>query len=520
MRIINLVSLCASLVLLVSCGGGGSDNCSVGLGVLVGSSGGCNAPAAPINSPPVARIGSLPGILTGDTVTLDGSNSSDSNQDTLAYKWVLRVKPEGSAALLSSVPSAKPTITPDLFGIYVAALVVNDGHADSATAEVTLTVADANALPMALPGITQTVRTGSTVKLNGSNSVDVKNRPLSYKWILTLKPEGSTAALSSESDIKPSFIADATGVYAFRLMVNNGVADSEAASVAVIAVTTNVPPVAVAGATQNVLVGTTITLNGSKSTDSENSILSYKWLLFSKPTGSAAALALGTSAKPSFLADLSGTYIASLVVNDGTDNSEVAAVVVTAGVGNIVPVADPGSSQVVNMGELVKLDGSASSDANHDTLFYSWRLLSSPSGSTASLSSGSVVNPTFTADKAGTYVASLVVNDGTFPSAAVSIAVTCNAPPTANAGTDQSVTMGALVKLDGSASTDVNNDMLSYRWQMIGRPIGSASGLISNAAVKPTFTADLTGDYSITLVVNDGMVDSEVVTIKVTAMAN
>ena len=70
------------------------------------------------------------------------------------------------------------------------------------------------------------------------------------------------------------------------------------------------------------------------------------------------------------------------------------------------------------------------------------------------------------------------------------------------------------------SSTDVNNDMLSYRWQMIGRPIGSGAVLTSSTAVKPMFNADLTGDYSITLIVNDGMADSAVVTIKVTATAN
>ena len=519
MRKINLVLICASILLLVSCGGG-SNNCSAGLGLVAGSSGGCDAPVAPINIPPVARIGSLPGILTGDIVTLDGSNSSDADQNILGYKWVLKVRPAGSLALLSSMTSAKPTITPDLFGTYIASLIVNDGDADSAPVEVTLRVADANALPVAVAGLTQTVRTGSTVTLDCSNSIDVKNRALSCKWLLTLKPDGSSAALSSNSDPKPSFVADTEGAYAFSLIVNNGIADSEAASVAVIAVTTNVPPVAVAGAAQNVLVGSTVVLNGSKSTDFEKSILSYKWILFSKPTGSAAGLSLGTSAMPSFVADLSGTYIASLVVNDGTDNSEVAAVAVTAGVGNIVPVADPGSSRVFNVGDLVELDGSASSDANHDSLLYTWSLLSKPSSSSASLSSTSDVKPTFTADKAGTYVVSLVVNDGIFDSAAVSIAVTCNAPPTANAGLDQSVIRGAIVKLDGSASTDINNDMLTYRWQLIGRPKDSGAVLTQSTAVKPTFTADLTGDYSVTLVVNDGMVDSPVVTIKVTATAN
>ena len=49
---------------------------------------------------------------------------------------------------------------------------------------------------------------------------------------------------------------------------------------------------------------------------------------------------------------------------------------------------------------------------------------------------------------------------------------------------------------------------LTYRWVMTTRPTGSTAALSSASASKPTFTADVAGIYVMTLVVNDGKVDS------------
>ncbi len=92
--------------------------------------------------------------------------------------------------------------------------------------------------------------------------------------------------------------------------------------------------------------------------------------------------------------------------------------------GNTAPVADAGPDQSVTTGATVTLDGSGSTDADSDTLTYSWTLTSVPSGSSAVLSDPAVVAPTFTADVLGTYVAQLIVNDGTVDSAADTVTIT------------------------------------------------------------------------------------------------
>lgn len=112
------------------------------------------------------------------------------------------------------------------------------------------------------------------------------------------------------------------------------------------------------------------------------------------------------------------------MVNDGQVNSTASTVTITASVANVAPVANAGTAQNVTTGTLVTLNGSASSDANSDPLTYSWTLTSAPVGSSANLINATSAAPTYTADVAGTYVASLVVNDGQVSSAASTVTIT------------------------------------------------------------------------------------------------
>ena len=156
------------------------------------------------------------------------------------------------------------------------------------------------------------------------------------------------------------------------------------------------------------------------------------------------------------------------------------------------------------------LDGSGSTDADFDALTYQWALTSRPAGSTAVLFDPFAVSPTFSIDRAGSYVVQLIVNDGTTDSAPDSVTVsTTNSRPVANAGADQSALRGATVTLDGSASSDVDLDPLSYRWAIIARPDGSSAVLSDAFGAQPSFVADAGGTFVVQLIVNDGVIDSD-----------
>lgn len=88
----------------------------------------------------------------------------------------------------------------------------------------------------------------------------------------------------------------------------------------------------------------------------------------------------------------------------------------------------------------------------------------------------------------------------------------CSTPvnrlPTANAGADQTVSVGTLVTLNGSASSDPDGDPLSFQGSFVARSAGSTATLTSATTVSPAFTVDAPGEYRLRLVVSDGQLSS------------
>ena len=475
------------------------------------------------NAAPVANAGVNQNVVIASTVTLDGTASTDANNDSLSYKWVLQSKPATSSATLAAATSAKPTFKADVAGTYVATLVVSDGKANSELAAVSILASATNLAPVAKPGVNQSVVTGTKVSVDASASSDPNGDSISYRWSLLFKPAGSTATLSSATTASATFTADLAGTYLVGLTVNDGKVDSPVVVLTVTAAKLNAVPVANAGTNQNVTAATLTTLDGTASTDADLDGLSYTWSLISKPSSSNATLSSTTSPKPTFTPDVAGTYVASLVVSDGKDRSPTAVVTVIASGSNSAPVANAGSAQSVSTAAVVTLNGTGSTDANGDTLTYRWTLTSKPTSSTAALSSATVASPTFTADLAGSYVASLVVNDSKVDSTNTSTvtitASAANSAPVANAGPVQTVsrTGGTVtVTLTGAGSTDANSDTLTYKWTVGYQPATSSITLLLPTTVSPTFAATVAGIYVFTLVVNDGKVDSAVSTVAIT----
>jgi uncharacterized repeat protein (TIGR03803 family) len=81
-----------------------------------------------------------------------------------------------------------------------------------------------------------------------------------------------------------------------------------------------------------------------------------------------------------------------------------------------------------------------------------------------------------------------------------------NQPPTANAGSNQSIHAGTVVNLNGSASSDDNTlpAALGYAWSFFSAPAGSTATLVDAATATPSFTPDMVGDYVVQLIVTDG----------------
>ena len=99
------------------------------------------------------------------------------------------------------------------------------------------------------------------------------------------------------------------------------------------------------------------------------------------------------------------------------------------------------------------------------------------------------------------------------------INVIANSAPFASAGADATVTKGATVTLDGSASSDLEGDTLAYSWTHSHTGIT----LSGETTAMPTFTApdQLLTDLVLTfsLVVNDGTNNSQPDTVTITVVA-
>jgi len=178
---------------------------------------------------------------------------------------------------------------------------------------------------------------------------------------------------------------------------------------------------------------------------------------------------------------------------------------------NHPPTANASVSKTTpSLGDVVTLDGSLSSDVDGDKLEYEWEVVTRPFDSQSQLSDLSEMSPTLLIDKDGAYQVKLVVSDGERKSKADFVNFsTINfkpkgevivSPPTQG----EFYVAGDKIELDASSSSDPENQDLFYNWNLAAKPDGSQAFLDNDKAVKPSFIADVAGQYIVHLVVDDG----------------
>lgn len=216
--------------------------------------------------------------------------------------------------------------------------------------------------------------------------------------------------------------------------------------------------VADAGADQNVVTGSTVTLDGSNSHDPFGQSLSYHWEILQAPSQSNAILSEPDTISPNLITDLDGIYLVRLVISNIDAERQMDTVTITATTVNARPIADAGQDRYVDKDSVVTLDGTASSDADFDTLSFAWSFIQRPVGSTAALDDPSVQRPDFLADSVGTYVIRLIVDDATIKSAMdeVNITVISNTGSPDDSFGDQ----GQTIDDAGEGRDDRANDLV------------------------------------------------------------
>ena len=174
------------------------------------------------------------------------------------------------------------------------------------------------------------------------------------------------------------------------------------------------------------------------------------------------------------------------------------------GPANQPPVADANGPYDGTEDEPVTFDGSGSYDPDEDALTYHWDF---GDGST-----GTGESPTHTYAAGGIYTVTLIVNDGkadSIPNTTTAVITEVNDPPVADAGLDQTASVGDAVTFDGSGSSD-DGTTHSYAWDFGDDSTGTGE--------SPTHTYTAVGTYTVTLTVTDegGLTGTDTLIVTVT----
>ena len=270
------------------------------------------------NKGPVANAGSDKTIqLPNNSVSLDGSTSSDSDGKLVSYKWSKVSGP--SQFTISNATAATTTINNLAEGTYVFQLIVTDDKNATATDTVTITVnaATVNKPPVAIAGdkIEISLPTNTT-KLNGFASSDADGYISSYKW--TKKSGPSQYTIASATAVSTAISNLAEGEYVFELEVED---DKGAVATDQVAVKVNkkqeevVAPKVNAGEDIAINLPTNnVRLRGSATVDTNSAIKSYQWVKLSGP--SRFKIVNANSAQTVINQLEAGNYVFQLEVTD------------------------------------------------------------------------------------------------------------------------------------------------------------------------------------------------------------
>ncbi|NNL62275.1 MAG: hypothetical protein HKO69_00560 [Woeseiaceae bacterium] len=198
-----------------------------------------------------------------------------------------------------------------------------------------------NRAPTVSAGADQAVKEFTDVTLAGTAS-DADNDALTYSWEQTA---GSTVAITGATSLTAGFAApdvlaaNSPEVFTFRLTVSDG--STQRSDSVDVSVTDNNPPVADAGADQNVVELSAVDLDGSGSSDADGDALTFSWVQTDGPdvvlTDADSAQASFTA--PEVAAGATDQLTFELTVNDGVDVASDVVVVSVSEPASIVTIA-------------------------------------------------------------------------------------------------------------------------------------------------------------------------------------
>ncbi|HPO12378.1 MAG TPA: Ig-like domain-containing protein [Candidatus Hydrogenedentes bacterium] len=429
------------------------------------------------NLAPTAEAGGDQTINEGQSLSLNGSGSSDPGGDTLTYSWDLN-----NDTVFGDVTGATPTIdwaTLKTFitdGANTVTLQVTDtGNSANLSGTDTLTVTITNLAPTADAGSNQTINEGQSLSLDGSGSSDPGGDTLTYSWDLnndTVFGDVTGATPTIDWATLKTFITDGANTVTLQVTDTGNSANLSGTDTITVTID-NLKPTAEADGPYTIDEGQILNLDASGSTDPGGDVLAYTWDFdnngsYGDATGETPAVDWATLS--AHITD--GTHTIRLQVTDtGNSSNKTDTDTATVTINNLAPTADPGGPYAIDEGQTLDLDGSGSTDPGGDSLSYTWDLdangtFGDVTGATPSVDWTTLKN--FITDDVNTiYLRVTDTGNDTNMSNTVSTTVTItNLAPNAESGGPYTINEGQTLNLDASASSDPGGDVLTFGWDL------------------------------------------------------
>jgi RHS repeat-associated protein len=475
-----------------------------------------------IDQPIHADAGPDATVAGGDSVLLDGSQSTAFSGSPLTYQWTQISGPAVSLDLGN--PAHPHFIAPSLSAttVLIFRLFVNDGHITSNPDTVAITVTPAgvpNEAPMVDAGADQTLAT-STVNLQGSVQDDglPAGSTISARWSAVSGPGTVSFADASAPITSANF--SRPGSYVLRLTANDSQLQASDDVAINVPANVNLAPSINAGADQTINFSEVAHLAAQVSDDGlPNGTLSVRWTQVSGPGQAFFANPYAAATNASFSA--AGIYTLRVSASDSalTSTDDIQVTVVPPG--NQPPTADAGPDQTISVHSSATLNGAGDDDGLPDgVLYFQWSVLSGP-GSVNFTNTNGVLSASFSTP--GIYVLRFLVSD-TELSATDDIVITVygdNQAPVVSAGGNQSIRSGNSASLNGAVTDDglPIGGSLTVQWSKVSGPGNVTFGNANAAATSASF--DQAGTYVLRLSASDGELSaSSTTTVTVTSAAN
>jgi PKD repeat protein len=426
-----------------------------------------------VNTAPIAAFSCPDSVCSGDTVTFNGSATTDDTPEKLTYNWNFGDGAKGEGKTV--------THTYAKGGQYNVTLMVNDNAGTICSTDSIQKVVRVNTAPVANAGkdVVMCLRSAGeayNVAFDGTGSHDPDGDKLTYMWNFG---DGATA-----EGAKVTHTYAKGGDYKATLTVNDGSGSACGTSTSMVNVNLNRAPVADAGDSKKACVGQSVSFDGSKSQVESVSGIKYQWAFGDGETGTGTTV--------SHVYQKGGTYSVVLTVDDGKGTPcSVSTDALQVNV-NAAPVAALAGVKDICSGKQISFDASGSNDPEGNKLTYTWDF-----GDGTTETGGARMSHMYA--KGGTYNVSVTVNDGKdspCSSSTSSTRVKVNTPPVVSLVIGKACCAGMEQKFDASASSDADGDSLKYTWDF-------GDGTTAEGA-RVSHTYEKAGTYKVLLKVDDG----------------